>query len=277
MCRLYGQISTAPAGARDFLVDSERSLLRQSHFRPDQPQKDGWGVGYFIRDRARVVKSPGPIFQESRRFVSVASRVKSRAVIGHIRAASNPRGLPARRLLGPENTQPFTDGRIVFAHNGTLQIPDEVARFLGKYRNKLRGLNDSEVYFWQFMKFLDAHGSAPEALKACVRETWAIWERCKRRYPRRKAPYTGLNTLVSDGVSLTAMCHYPHGNEGQRSIFTPEQPWGAMSLRRERGRAVLASEDLDASGWERLRDSEIISCELRGGRLALRRARFSPR
>src|SRR3569833_2900837 len=43
MCRLFAQVSTKPESARDLLVDSEFSLLRQADGDPKNPQKEGWG------------------------------------------------------------------------------------------------------------------------------------------------------------------------------------------------------------------------------------------
>ena len=280
MCRLFGQISASPTSAGDLLVDSERSLLRQADFDPGNPQRDGWGVAWFEGGTPRILKSAAPVFDEPRRFAEAASRARSTAVIGHLRAASNPRGIQARRLIRLDNTQPFTDGRLVFAHNGTLNIPDAVEARLGAYRRRVRGLNDSEVYFWQFVKHLDGLGSVAEALAACVEETWDIWRRLPPRGAARR-PYTGLNTLVSDGRSLTALCHY-YTAPGCSSIFSPSQPWGFMSMARRRAatgngsapdRVVISSEDLDAGRWERLGADgpEIVAAELRGSRLSVRR------
>ncbi len=271
MCRLFGQIDVRPAAAADFLARSPRSLLVLSDADPRKPQGDGWGIAYF-NGGARVVKSPKPIFQEKRRFAELAAGLRSRVLIGHIRAASNPNGLAPRRLIGAENTQPFTDGRWAFAHNGTLEIPREVAKFLGSYRKKIRGVNDSEVFFWQLMKFVDAYGSVPEAFKACIRETWGIWKGCRARYPKKKAPYTGLNALLSDGSSLYALSHYP-SRPGSRALCGA-QPWGTMSLARRGSRLVVASEDMDSGSWQRLPGPQIVSAIIENGRLMVRRQSF---
>src|SRR5579859_4747039 len=189
MCRLFGQISPTPQSAKDFLVDAKYSLLYQSDHKPKNLQKDGWGLGSIDGGRVHVVKSAGAIFKEAGRFKSVAGKIQSKIVIAHIRAASNPQGLPFRRLIARENSQPFTDGKIIFAHNGTVNIPLEVAKFLGPYQRRIRGVNDSEVYFWQFKKFYDAYGDIPKALQACIGELWVLWKACKVRYPKKKGPY----------------------------------------------------------------------------------------
>lgn len=276
MCRLYGQISARAAPASDFLADSERSLLKQSDVRGRDLQKDGWGVAFYEGDRARVVKSPNPIFEEAGKFSALSARIRSKVVLGHIRAASNPRGVPVRRLIGRENTQPFTDGRVVFIHNGTLHIPGEVEKALGRWRRRVRGLNDSEVYFWQFMKFLERCGDPSKALEACVREIWAIWGSVKAGYPGRRAPHAGLNAVVSDGRSLHALCLYPRRGPGRPSLYNPRQAWGAMSLGRRNGRVIVASEDLDSRGWDHLAEGEIVSAVLSADGVSTRRRRLEP-
>ena len=194
--------------------------------------------------------------------------------MGHLRAASNPRGLPHGRLLGVVNNQPFSHENLLFAHNGTLNIPDEVAKNLGPHARKIRGLNDSEIYFWQWVKFLDLTRSAPRALAACIHETWRIWRTCRDRYPRFRTPYTGLNTIVSDGKALHALCHYPYGTEGVHGLCNPTQPWGLMSWARRSGRVLVASENLDGGSWTRLQDGELLSVQAEGGRLRVRSVRL---
>jgi len=271
MCRLYGQIALNRADAKDFLVYSERSFFLQSHYRKTNPQRDGWGLGFFDGPKAKIVKSRKPIVQEKNRFFDLASRTRSKVIIGHLRAASNPRGLLKKKLIGVENSQPFGTGSIVFAHNGTLQIPDEVLAHMGPFAENVKGVNDSEVYFWHWMKWFKKTKSAPKALELCIREIWRIWAQCRRLYPHKKYPYTGLNTLISDGKSLHAFCHYPYGSSAeQRSLFGG-QKWGVMSAGLRDDRWIVSSEDLDSTRWERLKDGEIVSARIESGKIKLNR------
>lgn len=275
MCRLFAQISPTAADAKHYLTDSCFSLLRQSNFNKKNPQKDGWGIGYFGNDgTALVSKSAKPVFRESRRFQQLASQTRSRVVIAHLRAASNPLGLTRKRLLAERNSQPFTDGRWLFAHNGTLRIPREIARRLGGYRKKVSGDNDSEIYFWQFIKFLRRGRGAAWALRACIREIWTAWASCRRRYPGIKNPYTSLNALVSDGRRLYALNHFVERGLSDVGVCNPDQPWSVMSFSRRAGRLIAASENMDRKTWTRLRPPEILSASIENGRLSVRRKRF---
>ena len=277
MCRLFAQISPTPASAEDFLVSSEFSLLKQSDFNKKNLQEDGWGIAYFGNKNEPVVsKSSEAIFKEKEKFARAAHAVRAKVVIGHIRAASNPRGIAKDKLINMENSQPYTDGRWIFAHNGTLQIPEEIAENLGALRKNVKSLNDSEVYFWQFIKHYGNTKDPAEALEACIRENWSVWERCKQKHPEKKTPYTSLNVLLSDGSGLYAFCHAVHQGLAGCGVRNPTQPWNIMSWteRQEPGaaqRLIAGSENLDRGLWTRFSQPELLSVEIRSGKLDINR------
>ncbi len=280
MCRLFAQISAQPESPTDFLVESEFSLLKQSNFKKSNLQKDGWGIAYFGNKGEPVVsKSAKPAFKDGAAFRAASEGAVSRTVVGHIRAASNPLKLAKGRLINMDNTQPFTDGRWIFAHNGTLQIPVEVTERLGPYRRKLKSLNDSEVYFWQFVKFHDKLKDVEKALLACVAENWAIWKECRGDHPGKKAPYTSLNTLLGDGKTLHAFCHAASRGMADCGVCNPATPWGTMSFSLRGRRVVIASENMDRGAWTLFEPPELLSVEIKSGQPAITRRHydFSPR
>jgi glutamine amidotransferase len=201
MCRLFAQVSAAPRSARDLLVDSEFSLLRQADGDPANPQKDGWGVAWFGPDgRPRVTKSGGSAAVERAEFARAADEAVSPVVLGHLRAASNPH-------VNRDYAHPFEDEGWVFIHNGTLTIAAEVAAALGPRKARLKTDSDSEIYFQQFLKHLEAFGDPSQAFEACIVENWRLWESCRARYPGAATPYTSLNAIASAGNGLHALCH----------------------------------------------------------------------
>ena len=275
MCRLFAKIAPRPESAAKLLAESRFSLLAQADFERENLQKDGWGVAtYDARCRPRVVKSAGAAYEEKEAFIA-ASRPASQVVIGHIRAASNPRGLPKSQLIDPDNAQPFTDGRWVFAHNGTLEIPDAVAEKLGPLARNLKSKNDSEVYFWQFLKHFEKLKDVPAALQACVDEDWASWEEVKEKYPEKKSPYTSLNALISDGASLHAFCHANRKGLADCAVCTPGQPWSRMSFAHRGEALVVASEPVDAGAWELFQAPEVLSARIEGRALTVERRKIA--
>jgi len=59
--------------------------------------------------------------------------------------------LPREKLIGLENTQPFTYKNLIFAHSGLIKAL-EARKKLGKYDDLIKRVNDSEVYFALLIK-----------------------------------------------------------------------------------------------------------------------------
>lgn len=268
MCRLFAQVSTRPERARDLLVDSEFSLLRQADFDPANPQKDGWGLAWFGADGLpRVTKSGRSAADERRRFMRTADEAVSSAILGHIRAASNPHRDDA-------HAHPFEDEGWVFAHNGTLTIQSEVARALGSRKSRLKTDSDSEVYFQQFLKHLAATGDPSRAFEECANEDWRLWGDCRASYPDAGTPYTSLNAIASDGKGVYALCHASRRGLAAHGICHADQPWSVMSYTLRGPRFVLASEGADSGEWIRLAPPETISAVPKKGAVEVRRRRL---
>lgn len=254
MCRLFAQVAPQRASARDFLADSQYSLLRQSDADPENPQKDGWGLAWFGADgAARVVKSGRPASDETARFKQAADEARSSVVVGHIRAASKGIGIDDARA------HPFADDGWVFAHNGTLFIHREVAAALGERRARLKTDSDSEVYFQQYLKHLAVSADPSAAFEACVAENWRLWEECRSRYPELAGPYSSLNAIASNGKGIHALCHAAHRGLAEHGVCHADQPWSVMSFAVRDGRFLLASEGVDEGDWTRLVPPETIS------------------
>lgn len=270
MCRLFAQLAPQAASARDLLAESEYSLLSQADGDPNNPQKDGWGLGWFGPDGGpRVVKSGRPAPEDRARFAASADEARSSVVIGHIRAAS--KGI----AIDDARAHPFSDDGWVFAHNGTLFIRDEVAAALGPRRARLKTDSDSEIYFQQFLKFLGETKDPSAAFEACVAENWRLWEGCKSRYPELSAPYSSLNAIASDGKGIHALCHAAYPGISKHGIFHHDQPWSVMSFALRGGRFILASEGVDGGDWTRLVPPETISAVPSGSGVDVRRRRLS--
>lgn len=265
MCRLYAQVSPKAMGARDLLVDSPLSLLKQSDMAPENPQKDGWGIAWFGADgKPRVVKSARAASSEADRFSAASDAALSPVVLGHIRAASNPH-------IDEAHAHPFEDEGWAFIHNGTLTIWKELAETLGPRQARLKTASDTEVYFQLYLKHLAALQDPSAAFEACVREAWELWPKVKHLHPDASTPYTALNAVASDGRGLHALCHASRKGLAERGICHPDQPWSVMSFAQRHGRFVLASEGVDGGEWTRLQPPETLSATLSGGNISVRR------
>src|SRR5690348_16568086 len=148
MCRLFALLSSEPVSSEPWLHRPSRSLLALSHIDKKRLQGDGWGVGWFRNSHPSLVKSAAPMYRDGNKVRQAARKANSRAIIGHVRWASNPLKLKRGELIGTVHSQPFSHGKWLFAYNGTLYIPKEVAAALGPWKKYIKGKNDSEVLFY---------------------------------------------------------------------------------------------------------------------------------
>ena len=270
MCRLFGMISIKDSNADKYLLRDSCSLYAQSKVDPRRLQGDGWGIGFYENGCPILIKSEKPVYMDYENFSSTVQRAKSRIILAHIRRASNPRGLPRERMISKENSQPFTYGKYIFAHNGIITIPDEVAESLGEWKHKIRGLNDSEVYFWFLMKELAESLDLPLALKNFKVTLEDLWREARGRYPDKSRPYVGLNSIISDGEKLYAYCGYEENEEPGRSLCFGDQPIFEMSYSFSKEKLVVASEKTNREeDWKPLRSGEFLIGRIVGNEIAV--------
>jgi predicted glutamine amidotransferase len=268
-------VSTRPVPAKPWLVDAEHALLRQANAEPEQLQAQGWGIAWFdLRGRLRIEKGIHGAYEPSElaHFRAAATAAKSTVTIGHIRRASNPMGLPPEKLSGLENTQPFTFESTIFAHNGMITYPLETRSYLTTFDVNVRGVNDSEVFFWLLMRQLQGERDPVAAYAQSVRALIQVW---RNRGSPTSGPYSGLNVLLSRGPNeLWAFCHSrgEHGN----SLMDPEWPYYEMAYAAEPERVIVGSEPLDPDGldWRYLRNGHFLHASADNGRVTTESGRI---
>jgi predicted glutamine amidotransferase len=253
-------ISVKPSNASKYLISDPCSLYAQSKVDPRRPQGDGWGVSFYINGSLKTIKSEKPIFEEYERFRSIVENISSNVIVAHIRRASNPRGLPKEKLLSIENSQPFNYKNYVFAHNGIINLPDEMAALLGDWRLKIRGLNDSEIYFWYLMKEIFQGKNISEALRSFQRDLVRVWLENRDKYPEKDRPFIGLNIIFSDGEKLYAYCKYDEEKDGRAtSLCYGDQPAMQMFyLHSPEKLAVLSEKTNLEENWQPLISGHLI-------------------
>jgi predicted glutamine amidotransferase len=244
MCRLFGLLSSRDESAEPWLVQSDRSLLLQSNVSPETAQTDGWGVGWFEDDgRARVEKGTGRASADTERdrFIAAAQEARGSFVLGHLRHASNPLNLPAERLIGLENSQPFEAHTILFGHNGSIPLPNETRPMLGVYEPKVRGVNDSEVLFWLLVRNTHEHADPLQGYVHSVEDLVRVWQGAGRP---RIPPFSGLNVIFSRNPGeLWAFCLWT-GDHGT-GLFDRQRPYYEMTYQEHPHRVVVGSEPFD--------------------------------
>ena len=263
-------LSVEASNASKYLLNDPCSLYVQSQVDPERLQGDGWGIGFYVDGAPRLFRSKKPVYEERERFTSFVRQANSNIILAHVRRASNPRELPREMIISVENSQPFKHEDYLFAHNGTITIPDEVAERLGEWKQMMRGLNDSEVYFWYIVKALAEGATLSDALRRFDRHLAELWEKNRAKYPERGRPYIGLNALLSDGVKLYAYCKCHESDNSARSLCLGNQPIFQMSYLISPERLVVASEKTnDEDDWKPLKGGQLVVGEIRNKRIEL--------
>ena len=263
-------LSAKPYNPAELFASGAKSLPAQSVAVKGREQSDGWGAAYYsAASGLKTVKSGGAVSAEKDRFARALDKSRPGLALAHLRQASNPLGLSRKELLGAANAQPFGGNGFVFSHNGTLEIPAEIRSALGKYGKFVKGLNDSEVLFWQIMKLLDAYGDPALALEMAISETRTVWLSVKDRYPGKDAPFRGLNIFLSDGKALWVLCNYPAGPK-KTALLTPGWEFGRIAWRKDAEKVIFSSEPLDGGPWSKMSDMQLAEARLNGGGVTLK-------
>jgi predicted glutamine amidotransferase len=173
MCRLFGMLSPEPVAASFWLLGATDSVVDQSYRNPD-----GTGLAHYVGPRPVVEKHPIAAY-EDRQFAAEAHSAHSHLFVAHVRHAT-------RGEARTENTQPFSRGSLVFAHNGTIDGLEELPETLGLFL----GETDSERYFALLYHHI---GEARDTITGIRKSVDWI---------RKNCTYTSLNFLLADGDSL---------------------------------------------------------------------------
>jgi len=262
VCRLFGMLSVKASNARKYLLEDPCSIYVQSKVDPSRLQSDGWGIGFYIDGVPKVVRSEKSVYIEYEEFASAVQIASSRVVLAHIRRASNPRELPREQLISIENSQPFSYKKYIFVHNGAINMPDEVAKCLGEWKGRLRGINDSEVYFWYVVKEMTNGASFLEAIERFERVLSALWQRRREEYNYDR-PYIGLNVLFSDDERLYAYCKYDDEDESKLSLCFKDQPIFQMSYLVDSACLVVTSEKTNHEDkWQVLKSGQLLTGQI---------------
>jgi predicted glutamine amidotransferase len=186
MCRLLGWATRTPTTLRDLLGDDELDEFTALSCR----HADGWGVARATADAVKVHKRPDAA-RTSRAFGLWSRGSASDLGLAHLRWATM--GL----AVGVENTHPFSDGQLAFAHNGSVLHPGSVDRLIDPEAGRLRrGTTDSERYFLAVLTRVRAGATPREALVETVDDIARI------------SPFTSLNCLLVTPEELIALSRF---------------------------------------------------------------------
>lgn len=251
MCRLYALRANEPTRVECGLVRAQNNLMRQS-------QRDaeglvhghGWGVAEYPDGVPMVERQTWAAFH-GEHFAKKAARIYAHTVIAHVRRAT----------VGPpslENTHPFTFGRYIFAHNGTVpgfeQLHPRLLEHIDPlHRAEIRGQTDSEHVF-HYLLTRWSHGPQSDLMETVREGIEQIVDWCEEILPEKRV---GMNIVLGDGDRLVGsrlnrslwylerdeivpcnICGRPHVHHQPKADYrsaevasepvTPEDAWKAV-------------------------------------------------
>jgi predicted glutamine amidotransferase len=231
VCRLLGWATRTPTSlhrllGHDDLVDfTELSGLHG----------DGWGLARAVAGGVEVRKRPDTA-RASDDFALWSRATRSDLGLVHLRRATL--GLQVKA----ENTHPFTDGRLAFAHNGSVSPPPSLDVLLSPSAQGLRrGDTDSERYFLAVLSQLETGADPVDALRGAVAGITAT------------ASYTSLNCLLMTPDELYAVCFFDPG--GHQADEAPD--YYHLGYRMTDDAVVVASSGW-GRGWRSLANGELL-------------------
>ena len=234
MCRLLGWAGRRPTTLSAVLGDDD--LAAFTGLSAHHPH--GWGVARSTARGVSVRKRPDAA-RTSARFDRWARNRRTDLGLAHLRRATL--GLS----VGQANTHPFTDGRVAFAHNGSISPPAALDDLLlSRSQDRRRGTTDSERYFLAVAERLDAGAIPEEALRTTADAIAAT------------ATFTSLNCLLLTPEALYAFCRIdPHG-----PIEDDDPEYYTLRYRVTPDAVVVASSGWGA-GWRDLADGDLLVVE----------------
>jgi predicted glutamine amidotransferase len=232
MCRLLGYVTSTPTTLADLLGEDELHEFTELSCK----HGDGWGAAWAAETGVTVVKAPDAARMSDPFYRHVRSQVADLGLV-HLRWATL--GLE----VAPDNTHPFTNGSIAFAHNGSIQPWAELDAMIPADVARLRvGDTDSERYFLAVLAAAGLSGeNVAEGLAATVAQIAAACE------------FTCLNAIVVTPDALVAVCRY-----NQNVADREEAPDYYQLGYRMGADSVVVSSSGWGGGWTPLGNGEVL-------------------
>lgn len=243
MCRLFGLIANKSVDIKFSMLEAYNSFKTQSKKNPD-----GWGIGYFEKNRPVVKKSGQEAFY-SEEFNELSKEIRSDIVIAHVRYSTNDDSPNSSK-----NSHPFLYNSWIFAHNGTINKKRIIQLLREPYNENFTSDKiDSEIYFRFIMQNIDSSNNIKEAIKKTIYEI--------------NKDATGANFLMTDGNILYA-CRV--GKPLHYLIRNPKEPFSGLgvetktlyeSKRLSSERAVIISTEkiTNDENWIEIEDMTLLT------------------
>jgi predicted glutamine amidotransferase len=235
MCRLLGYVTRTPTTLAELLGESELNEFTELSVK----HADGWGMSWATEDGVDTVKSPDAA-RSSPLFASTAHEHLADLGMIHLRWATL--GLN----VVPENTHPFTDGTIAFAHNGSVKPPESLDQLVPEELAALRqGTTDSERYFLAVLARMRLAGLPTADPAIALAETVSSIA--------SSLEFSSLNAMIATPTELIAVSQFDPIAEAKES----EPQYYQLRYRIEPDAVIEASSGW-GSGWQTVGNGEML-------------------
>jgi len=246
MCRLAAYLGPSIT-LQQFLIDPPHSLYRQAtepwELKYAKLNADGFGFGWYDPDgRPAVYTNPAPIWADAN-LPALARTLRSDFWVAEVRSATA--GNPVHAL----NTQPFSDSRWLFTHNGFItdfhrQVRPRIQQRLDPdIAAEIRGNTDSE-YLFAWLRQILRDETDPQAVQAMQRMFLQLADMLADRPAL-------LNITIADNAGIYAVRHALNHESPSLyfSIAEPDFPGGQL----------LASERFSGdSAWQAVPEQHFL-------------------
>ena len=252
MCRLLGYVTRTPAALVELLGEADLFEFTELSCK----HGDGWGAAWATDTGVEVVKAPDAARMSSAFGRHVYEHAGDLGIV-HLRWATL--GLE----VAPENTHPFTDGTVAFAHNGSIDSSSSLDALIPADLQRLRmGTTDSERYFLAVLaevmrenqRYPNGRGGLAASVAVTVEKIAA------------SHTFSSLNAMIATPDELIAVCCYdPVAEEKEEepdyyhlgyrvtegAVIVSSSGWGTEWSSLENGQILVVQRDtLDVSvGW----------------------------
>ena len=242
MCRWIAYRGRSIPLAR-YVTEPEHSLVRQSIAAKEAlgaTQGDGFGLGWYDRElEPGLYREVRPAWSDEN-LKHLCRHISAHLFFAHVRAATST---PTTR----PNCHPFTHGRFMFMHNGSLGDWDLIRRKVealipdAYYRARI-GTTDSEAAFLAIL----GDDVEADAVGALARTVDRIAQMIRESGTANAFRFT---SALTDGENLYAV-RYAQPREAANTLY----------YREDEGDLVIASEPLDAErkGWQEVPANHIL-------------------
>lgn len=192
MCRMIAITNYAYA-RHEKLLESFMGLAKTGVTLDEDPpgHEEGWGIGWYAGKKAQVFKSGASLLKEKPVCVKLLQSIKHAPILMlHVRKSAWKNSATQR------HAHPFTNGRIILGHNGTIRDFEPLRDTISTNQKYLAKSLDSEVFFHAVTDSITRRTPLPKAVMEVAQEV------------HEYHTYTSLTSIFSDGKDLYAYRDY---------------------------------------------------------------------